>query len=143
MIWTLKLFGRWHGEIPDYLKTKPFRYSDIFLGPGIHRDVAVKGKQAPARARFQPKLKKTGKYAVCFAFRPSRSQATNTPVLIHHAGGNTKLLIDQRDNSTPFLWHKLGEYEFKAGDSGFVEIHNQQTDGRIAIDGMRWILIDE
>ena len=50
------LFGRWNGTFPDYIAGLPLRYSDISHGPGIHRDMIVRGKVAPARARFQPTL---------------------------------------------------------------------------------------
>ncbi|MES2595324.1 MAG: FAD-dependent oxidoreductase [Verrucomicrobiota bacterium] len=133
------LFGRWNGTFPDYIPGLPLRYSDVFHGPGIHRDMIVRGKLAPARAQFRPGLPRAGRYQVCLGFRPSKAQATNTPVLIKHAGGNTKLTIDQRQETTAFNWVPVGEFEFKAGRDGFAEVSNGQADGRVAIDGMRWI----
>lgn len=138
-----ELNGRWNGTIPNYLIAKPLRHSDVFHGPGMHRDVVSKGKVGGVRARFQPTLPRAGRYRVCLAFRPSKSQATNTPVLIKHAGGNTKLTVDQRTGTTPFLWTPLGDFEFKAGESGFAEVTNREADGRVAIDGMRWIWLGE
>jgi hypothetical protein len=32
---------------------------------------------------------------------------------------------------------------FKAGDSSYVEITTQEADGRIAIDGVRWIWLGD
>ena len=137
------LFGRWGGEKPDYLPDQPLRYSDIHLGPGIHRDAVSRGKAGPVRARFQPKIERAGRYRVCLGFRPSKSQATNTPVLIKHAGGNSRLTVDQRNETTPFDWTPLGEFDFKAGDAGFVEITNHEADGRVAIDGVRFVWAGE
>ncbi len=137
------LRGRWNGTIPDYIPGLSLRYSDVYLGPGIHRDVVVKGKAAAARAHFQPTIPRAGRYQVCLGFRPSKSQATNTPVLIKHAKGNTKLSVDQRKEVTPFNWVPLGEFEFKAGDASFVEITNSNTDGRVAVDGVRWVWISD
>jgi len=38
----------------------------------------------------------------------------------------------------------LGEYRFKAGDAGFVEIRNGDAlDGRVAVDGVRWVWLGE
>jgi hypothetical protein len=138
-----QLSGRWNGTFPDYLAGLPLRYSDVFQGPGIHRDVVVHGKVAPARARFQPTLPRAGRYLVCLGFRPSQSQATNTPVLVKHGGGNTRVTVDQRKETTPFLWTPLGEFQYKAGDGGFVEITNKDADGRVAIDGVRWVWLGE
>ena len=138
-----ELFGRWDGTLPDYVPGPKLRFSDVYIGPGTHRDVVVKGKPATARARFQPMIEKAGRYRVCLGFRPSKSQATNTPVLIKHAGGNTKLTMDQRKEVTPFNWVPLGDFEFKAGDSGFVEVTNGKADGRVVVDGVRWVWLGE
>lgn len=137
------LFGRWNGTFPDYIAGLPLRYSDVFHGPGIHRDQVVRGKVAPARARFQPTLPRAGRYLVCLGFRPAKVQATNTPVTIRHAGGTAKLTVDQRKETTPFNFVPLGEFTFRAGDSGFVEVSNGNADGRVAIDGVRWVWLGE
>ena len=137
------LAGRWDGTFPEYIPGLPLRYSDIFTGPGIHRDVTRKGQKSPARARFQPVLPRAGKYAVCLGFRPAKNQATNVPVLIRHAGGTAKLTVNEREETTPFNFTPVGEFSFKAGDSGFVEITNANTDGRVVIDGVRWVWLGE
>lgn len=137
------LAGRWNGTQPDNLRELPVRYADVHLGPGIHRDVLTKGKVSPARARFQPTIEQAGRYLVCLGFRPSKGQATNTPVLVKHAGGNTKVTVDQRRETTPFNWTPIGEYRFRAGDGGFVEVTNGGADGRVAVDGVRWVWLGE
>ena len=121
----------------------PLRYSDVFHGPGIHRDQVVRGKVARARARFQPTLPRAGRYLVCLAFRPAKAQATNTPITIRHAGGTAKLTVDQRKETTPFNFVPLGEFTFKADASGFLEVSNSSADGRVAIDGARWVWVGE
>ena len=138
-----ELFGRWNGTIPDYLLTRPLRYSDIFTGPGIHRDVVRLGQVAPARARFQPTIPRAGRYQLCLGFRPSKSLATNVPLTIRHADGTAKLTVNQREESTPFNFVPIGEFKFKAGDSGFVEVANANTDGRVATDGVRWVWLGD
>ena len=135
--------GRWNGTLPDYVLTKPLRFSDVFTGPGTHRDVVTKGKVGAVRARFQPALPRAGRYQVCIGFRPSKVQATNTPITIKHASGTAKLTVNQRDESTPFAFVAVGEFTCKAGDSGFVEITNTGADGRVAIDGVRWVWLGE
>ena len=137
------LAGRWNGTFPDYIVGLPLRYSDVFHGPGIHRDQVVRGKVAPARARFQPTLPRAGRYLVCLGFRPAKAQATNTPITIRHASGTAKLTVDQRKETTPFNFVTLGEFTFKAGDSGFLELRTGSTDGRVAIDGARWVWLGE
>lgn len=138
-----EMSGRWNGTLPDYVITKPLRFSDVFTGPGTHRDVLMKGKVGAGRAHFQPTLPRTGRYQVCIGFRPSKAQATNTPITIKHATGTAKLTLDQRTETTPFNFAAIGEFTFKAGDSGFVEITNTGSDGRIAIDAVRWVWLGE
>ncbi len=138
-----EVFGRWDGTFPEYLPNLPLRYSDVFLGPGIHRDSSRKGKKAPARGRFQLRLANAGKYQVCLGFRPAKSQATNVPITIRHADGTAKITVDQRAETGPFNFTAIGEYEFKAGESGFVEISNAGTDGKVVIDGVRWVWVGE
>lgn len=138
-----ELSGRWDGMFPDYILTKPRRYSDVFTGPGIHRDVVRLGKVSLARARFQPVIPRSGRYQVCLGFRPSKAQATNVPFTIRHADGTAKRTVNQCDETTPFNFVAVGEFTFKAGDSGFVEISNSNADGRVAIDGVRWVWLGE
>ncbi|MEQ1752129.1 MAG: hypothetical protein ABL974_22090, partial [Prosthecobacter sp.] len=105
--------------------------------------VLMKGKVGAVRAHFQPTLPRTGRYQVCIGFRPSKAQATNTPITIKHATGTAKLTLDQRTETTPFAFVPIGEFTFKAGDSSFVDITNAGADARIAIDGVRWMWLGE
>ena len=60
---------------------------------------------------------------------------------MRHAGGTAKLTVDERTEATPFNFTPLGEFTFKAGDSGFVETTNGNTDGRVVVEGMRWVWV--
>lgn len=84
-----------------------------------------------------------GHYEACLGFRPSKHQAANVPIIIHSADGAKKLTADERTQTTPFNFTPLGEFRFKAGDSGFVEIINGGTDGCVAVDAVRWIWLGE
>ena len=85
----------------------------------------------------------TGRYSMCLGFPPAKSQATNTPITLRHAGGTAQLTVDQRKEATLFNFVTLGEFTFKAGDSGFLEVSNSSADGRVAIDGARWVWLGE
>lgn len=37
----------------------------------------------------------------------------------------------------------VGEFTFKAGNSGSVDLTNRDTDGRIAIDAVRWVWLGD
>jgi hypothetical protein len=137
------LFGRWQGAYPEIIRPDHSRTPDVFTGPGTNYDMVRDGKHAPARARFQPVIPRAGRYELCLGFRSARGQASNVPVTIRSADGVKKLKVDQRTERTPFPWFALGEFRFKAGDSGFVEITNGNVDGRVAVDGVRWVWLGE
>lgn len=137
------LFGRWNGTLPDMIPGTPLRFSDVFMGPGIQCDEVRNGKTAPARARFTPNIPRTGRYLVCLGFRPSPRHATNVPLTVHSADGAKKLAVDERKETTPFNFTPVGEFHFKAGTSGFLEITNGNADGRVVIDGARWVWLGE
>ncbi len=138
-----ELYGRWNGTIPEYIPGLPLRYSDIYSGAGIHRDMVVRGKVIAARARFVPDLLRAGRYQVCLAYRPAKVQATNTPITIRHAGGTAKVVLNQQQSPTALNYVSLGEFEFAKGREGFLEVTNRDADGRVAIDGARWIWLGE
>jgi hypothetical protein len=136
-------FGRWEGVDPENIPGLDLRSSDIFFGPGVHRDVVRNGKKSAARIRFQPTVRRAGRYQVCLGFRPNKKQATNVPVLIKHAGGNSKVTVDERNEVTPFAMVPMGEYKFEEGDAGFVQITNGNTDGQVVVDCVRWVWVGE
>ncbi|MDQ3622125.1 MAG: hypothetical protein M3463_06510 [Verrucomicrobiota bacterium] len=135
--------GRWNGTFPDLIPGLALRSSDIFFGPGTHTDVFRKGEKAAARIRFQPRLPRAGRYQVCPGFRPGKRQATNVPILIRHAEGNARQTADERNEVTPFAFVPLGEFRFRAGNAGFVEITNGNTDGLVVVDSVRWVWLGE
>lgn len=138
-----ELYGRWIGAYPELVLGPDKRTPDVFYGPGVNYDVVRNGKKAAARVRFQPTLARAGRYQLCIGFRAARNQATNVPVTIRHAGGVARVSLDQRREITPFPLVPLGEYRFRAGASGFVELTNHDTDGRVAIDAVRWVWLGE
>jgi hypothetical protein len=129
---------------PEVVLPDHTRVPDVFIGPGMQRDSVRKGKIAPARARFQPALPRDGRYQVCLGFRAAKGQATQVPITIRHAEGTAKAEVDQSKETTPFPFVGLGEYRFRAGDAGFVELRNgEKMDGRVVVDGVRWVWLGE
>ena len=124
-------FGRWDYYLPD-----------ICTGPGA-ADGVPPGQPHAARARFQPHLPWEGRYLVCIGFRPAKDQATNTALLIHHAGGNARVTLDQRTAGSPLVFAAAGEFRFRGGDDSFVDIGNSGADGRVAIDAVRWVWVGD
>jgi hypothetical protein len=108
-----------------------------FVGMGYHHDGdTAKGEQ---RARFVPDLKEAGEYEVGLTYNALANRATNVPVIIHHAAGQTRVIVNQRKAPTQKNnLQPLGKFRFEKGKSGWVEILNEGTDGHVIIDAVRF-----
>ncbi len=108
-----------------------------FIGQGYRHDGDDgKGQQ---RARYTPELTQAGKYDVAMTFGALANRATNVPVIVHHADGETRLTINQRKPGEGEMGvTRLGVFRFETGKNGWVEIRNDGTDGHVIIDAVRW-----
>lgn len=93
----------------------------------------------PAEAVFSATLPRTGKYEVALAFPTAGNRATNVPVVIGHAGGDSEVVINQKKKGTPFAFMPLGEFKFDAGKPATVTVKNTGANGIVAIDTVRFI----
>jgi hypothetical protein len=109
-----------------------------YVGHGYaHDGNANKGTQS---ARFVPDLPKAGRYAVAIAYPPNANRASNVPVVIHHADGESKIVLDQKKKpSIDNLLEPVGTFRFEKGRTGFVEISNADTNGYVVIDAVQWL----
>jgi hypothetical protein len=109
-----------------------------YVGEGYRHDGNT--EKGAMSARFTPTLPAAGKYRVAVAYSVNGNRATNVPVTIHHAGGETKVLVNQKlkpKGDAPF--HVVGTFEFAAGKEGWVEIGNAGTDGHVIVDAVQWL----
>lgn len=90
------------------------------------------------RIRFIPKLDKTGNYEVVLHFPAAGNRATNVPVIIHHADGEKKIVVNQKQSHPN--GHSLGTYRFNAGTQGWLELATTDTNGHVVADAVRWVL---
>ncbi len=127
-----ELSGRWSPYVPD-----------TYTGPFARRDVILRGKTMPARARFMTTLPRSGRYQVCLGFLPEPHQAAKAAVKIRHSGGVAQATIDQRTGEGPFPFTALGEYRFAANRPTFLEIANGDAGGRVVVDAVRWVWLGE
>ena len=108
------------------------------IGPYVrkgycHDDDGGKGYRT---AKFKAKLK-PGLYEVRLAYPPNENRATNVPVTVYHAGGETTITINQRDKATEGKPTLLGTFEFK--DYGSVFITNKGTNGYVIADAVQFL----
>jgi hypothetical protein len=109
-----------------------------YVDSGYHHDNNDnKGNQT---ARFVPDLPREGRYQVFIAYPVNANRATNVPVTIRHADGETKVTLNQRRKpEVQNLLQPVGTFRFAKGKAGQVEIGNAGTDGYVTIDAVQWV----
>lgn len=117
-----ELVGEWKKSV----------HTPPFVGAGyLHDDKTGKGEKS---ATYRPNLPAAGEYEVRLAHNFNVRRTTNAPVTIHHAGGDTRLVINQQEEAPlAHLFRSLGTFHFAAGTSGYVRITTEGTDGKNVI----------
>ncbi|MCX6889544.1 MAG: FAD-dependent oxidoreductase [Verrucomicrobia bacterium] len=111
-----------------------------FVGEGYRHDGnAEKGAMT---AHFTPALPSAGFYRVAVSYSINSNRATNVPITIHHAQGETKVLVNQKLKPSDGLFHVVGTFEFVAGKDSWVEIGNAGTDGHVIVDAVQWLPVE-
>ncbi|MDP6446813.1 MAG: hypothetical protein QGG36_31330 [Pirellulaceae bacterium] len=124
-----KLVGKWRYST----------HTPPYVGLGyLHDQKQGKGESS---VTFTPSLPAAGVYEVRLSHCYNIRRATNTPVTIHHADGETALRINQQE--TPAhkrLFRTLGKFRFERGNRGWVRISTEGTDGKYVIaDAVQFI----
>ena len=109
-----------------------------YIEQGYHHDNnANKGGES---ARFTPTFATTGRYRVLIAYPWNNNRASNVPVVIRHADGETKVTLNQKKKpAVDSLLEPVGTFRFAKDRGGYVEISNAGTDGFVVIDAVQWI----
>lgn len=107
-----------------------------FVGSGYQHD-GNEGK-GDKKYTFTTNLPAEGMYSVSIFYSPNANRATNVPVVVHHAGGEARVLVNQRRFSGKDGVTVLGTYRFGKGPA-WVEISNLGTDGYVIADAVRWL----
>lgn len=111
-----------------------------YVGVGyLHDQKSDKGKKS-VTWNFDPP--KSGRYRVELSHCYNVRRATNTPVLISHADGETEVKINQQETPpVARLFRPVGEYRFKKGSPGTVRISNHGTSSKqvVIADAVRFI----
>jgi hypothetical protein len=99
------------------------------------------GKQT---AKFVPDIPAAGKYQVRISYSPNANRATNVPVTVTHAYGETTVRVNQR-KPPPIseTFASVGTFRFEKGKAGSVMISNDKTDGYVIIDAVQLIRVKE
>jgi len=110
------------------------------LREGVHQGYHHDGdaRDGNATAKFDAKLPTVGEYEVQVAYSINGNRATNVPVEITHADGVSNLKLNQREApQVGGVFTSVGTFRFEKW--GAVTISNQDTDGFVIIDAVRWL----
>ncbi len=111
---------------------------------GIHRGYQHDGgaQDGNATAVFAAELPKPGTYEVQVAYSTNGNRATNVPVAIEHAGGETaEATLNQRKSPEGGgYFAPVGRFAFEK--TGKVTISNRGTNGHVIIDAVRWLPVE-
>ena len=121
---------------------KSSTFSKDFIGAGyVHDDRMEKGQK---KIIFRAKLPADGKYEVRLAYAGSAGRATNVPVTIQHADGETQLSLDQ-SQPAPLerLLKPVGTFSFVKDREAIVTISNEGTDGYVMADAVQFVTEDD
>ena len=92
--------------------------------------------------RWRPAIPGDADYEVRVSYPAASNRATNATYVVHHAGGSTPVVVDQRVRGVPAPrggeWVSLGTFPFRAGIDGRVEL-TDAADGVVVADAMRFV----
>jgi hypothetical protein len=98
-----------------------------YVGLGYLHDMKA-GKGAKS-VTFTPVLPNAGWYEVRLAHCYNVRRSTKTPVMVHHADGETTTRINQQQEPEHGrLFRSLGTFRFEAGRAGWVRVSNDGTE---------------
>ncbi len=119
----------------------PSTYTGLFIGEGyLHDDNTGKGEKT---LTFLPELPRPGRYEVRLAYTAAANRASNVPVTVFSAEGETTVAVDQR--AEPPLdgrFVSLGEFRFEENGQAFVLVGTEGTDGHVIADAVQFLPLD-
>ncbi|HXX93610.1 MAG TPA: DUF1549 domain-containing protein, partial [Planctomycetota bacterium] len=115
---------------------KPSTVTGTYIGDGyVHDDNAGKGEKS---LTFHPELP-AGTYEVRFAYSPGPSRATNVPVTILSAEGETVVKVNEQEHPPiDGRYVSLGRFRFEI-NQGHVIVSNEGTRGHVTADAVVFV----
>ena len=110
--------GRWVGE--NYL----------------HDDNRDKGA---SHLEFSVTLPKTQEYEVLLSYTAGDGRSTNTPITVHHEGGQSQIKLNQQ--MLPEIegcFTSLGVFTFRSQQPAQIKISNEHTSGHVIVDAVNF-----
>jgi len=119
------------------------------FGPSVFQEQQVWARQydsegnteaedSAARITFEIPVPAEGRYEVALRWTPRRSGfrlSSQVPVIVEHAGGRTRLGVDQSRDAAQ--WNRLGTFRFPPPSAAVVEISANAPGGNVVVDAVR------
>ncbi len=103
-------------------------------GDYLHDDDTGKGKK---HLSFSLPVEAAGQYDVFLGYLAYGNRATNVPVRVTHADGETSVAVDQRANDRG--WKKLGTFRLDPEEPASVTVSNDGTKGVVIAESVRLV----
>ncbi len=107
-----------------------------FLGAGYLTDNNEdKGRRT---VTFTPAIPQGGRYEVRLAYTPQPNRASNVPITILHADGESTVIVNERQ-APPLDGHfvSLGQFRFEKDGAGYILVSTEGTDGFVIVDALQ------
>ena len=132
------------GIIVDDAEAKPIgewsisKHTAGFIGEGYRTDDNKdKGSKT---ITFTPKIPKSGRFEVRFAYPPNTNRAKKVPIHIFHADGEEKVTVDETlEPPIDGRFVSLGKFRFEQDGAGYVLVSNDGTKGFVVADAMQFL----
>jgi len=115
---------------------------------GAYGPSALQSGAAGGTARFAPRVRTAGRYAVYLYWPRAAGLGERVPVSVRHAGGTADLSLDMRAPSAAVQgglaqWNRLGEWEFAPGREAWVELRAEPGAGAVVADALLLVPVRE
>jgi len=111
--------------------TSDFPGYDLNIPGQTYRFAMTVAGTATATATWTVDLPADGRYAVYVWYRHGSNRAADARYTVHHAGGETTVVADQRSHG--LTWHYIGTYGFRAGEPARVTLTNASASAGQAV----------
>ena len=136
--------GDFPGILVDDAEAKPIgewsvsKFTAGFIGDGYRTDDNKdKGSKT---ITFTPKIPKSGRFEVRFAYPANTNRAKKVPVHIFHADGEEKITVDETlEPPIDGRFVSLGKFRFEQDGAGYVLVTNEGTKGFVVADAMQFL----
>jgi hypothetical protein len=116
---------------------KPSSSNSPFVNFGYRHD--NNEEKGDSTATFSTSLEEGGKYSVRIAYPQNNNRASNIKVVVSHGGGDSTVVLNQKQKGSHDPFQDLGTYSFEAGATASVTVSNAGTDGYVVIDAVQWL----